>query len=361
MLDTPLAMSRLSIGKTFALAAVGILLGAAPSIAKESVKIGLAYPWAGYGFWYLAKEKNLAPDLDIEITIMSDPLQSQALLAAGAIDVVDSTVDYAPVAAENKLPLKIVASHTASYGADKILIRPGVDIPAGIIGQKVAVQEGFIGQIMMGMWLEKNGVGVDKVKWVSIGPEQTVAPMITGDIKVGYLFEPWSSQLLKQLEGSSVVYSTLDPDLQKAAIVADAMYMSDKFLSQRREIAVKAMKAYWDGVAYWRKNPAEANAIMAKALQFTLADVTGTIGSTGSGTDGPLHVDTFSYAATYCGQADGEMPAGQKKGQIFDSLKTINDWWIKLGVMKTKVDIAAHVDCGLFGELIKAGYGDPAK
>ena len=37
--------------------------------AAEPVRLSL-FSWPGYGFWFIAQEKNLAPDLDLQISII---------------------------------------------------------------------------------------------------------------------------------------------------------------------------------------------------------------------------------------------------------------------------------------------------
>ena len=67
------------------------------AVATDKVNISL-FSWPGYGFWFIAKEKNLAPDLDMNITIIEDPYESFSLMSAGTLDVTSSTVEYSGTA-----------------------------------------------------------------------------------------------------------------------------------------------------------------------------------------------------------------------------------------------------------------------
>src|SRR5262245_10501817 len=89
--------------KTIAFAAALLAVSATMStaaFAKEQVKVGLCVSWPGYSSLQLAKEKNLAPDLDIENTIFDDPVGAHSALAAGQIDVLYCTSEYTPIAVE---------------------------------------------------------------------------------------------------------------------------------------------------------------------------------------------------------------------------------------------------------------------
>ena len=113
------------IVKTLMLAA-GLSLSAAAAHAADTVRVSL-FSWPGYGFWFIAQEKNLVPDLDLEITIIEDPYESFSLMSAGALDVTSSTAEYGPIAADKDVPVKLVTYTNPSYGTDKIVM--GTDYP----------------------------------------------------------------------------------------------------------------------------------------------------------------------------------------------------------------------------------------
>ena len=104
--------------------------------AAEEVKIS-GFTWPGYGFWFIAKDQNLSPNLDINYQTIEDPYESYNLVTADRMDVVSSTVEFSPIAAERGMPLKLVAFANLSYGTDKIVVAPGIDGPADLKGKKV--------------------------------------------------------------------------------------------------------------------------------------------------------------------------------------------------------------------------------
>ena len=64
----------------------------------------------------------------------------------------------------------------------------------------------------------------------------------------------------------------------------------------------------------------------------------------------------FDETARVCGKLNGAPPFGLKNGSMVNVANYVNEWWMKLGLQKTKVDSAAAVDCSLVGDLIKSGY-----
>ena len=75
------------------------LASISPASAAEEVKIS-GFTWPGYGFWFIARDKKLAPNLDINYQTIEDPYESYNLVVADQMDVVSSTVEFSPIAAE---------------------------------------------------------------------------------------------------------------------------------------------------------------------------------------------------------------------------------------------------------------------
>lgn len=303
-----------------------------PVFAKEAVKVSL-FSWPGYGFWFIAKEKNLEPDLDLDIQIIEDPYQSFSAMAAGQLDATTSTVEYGPIAAEQKVPVKFVAYTNPSYGTDKIILAPGIASPKDLKGKKVAVLEGGLTQIYMGIWLEENGVKFDEVNYVNVIMDDAVGAMVSGDVAGGEFWEPFGSKVLSTLEGAKVMTTSAEPYWQQTGLLADGMYMSQSFLEKRPKAAALTMSAYFKAVAYWKAHPAEGNAIIAKGLKFPVADVEQVIGTDGKPFKGGIRVLSLEESARFMGVLPGEPPIGGKNG-VRDLWTLTNTWWVKFGMMK---------------------------
>jgi len=341
------------IGAGLALAV--LVTGGAAAVAKEKVSIA-GLTWPGYGFWYIAQEKGLAPDLDISYQAIEDPYQSFGLATAGELDVVSSTIEFAPIATAQKMPVKLVSYGNLSYGTDKIVVAPGIDGAQDLKGKKVAVLEGGLAQLYMAIWLEQNGVKHTEVEFVNVIMDDAVAAMVGGDVAAAEFWDPFGTQALAALPGSKVATQSRDPFWLANALIADAVFMNSNFIKNRRDVAVKTMKALYDAIDWWSKNPTEGNQIIAKGMQMTIADVELVIGKDGTGKDGGLYPYDFMEAAKFCGSAPGDAPFGQKNGQIADHWRLTNEWWIKFGQMKETIDPSAGTDCSLLSDLHKAGY-----
>lgn len=343
-------------GLVFSLFAGVMLLGLAlPATAKEEVRIA-GLTWPGYGFWFIAQEKGLAPDLEITYQAIEDPYQTFSLATAGKLDVVSSTIEFAPIATAQGMPVKLVAYGNISYGTDKIVVSPGIKSAKDLIGKKVAVLEGGLAQLYMAIWLEQNGVAYDQVEYVNLIMDDAASAMIGGDVSAAEFWDPFGEQVLKSKPGTRMAANSREPFWLQNALIADAHFMNADFIAKRRDVAVKAMKALYDAIAWWRKNPQEGNQIIAKGMKMSIEDVELVIGKDGTGKDGGLYPYSFLETARFCGSAPGNPPFGQSNGQIADHWRMTNEWWIKFGQIKKTVAPEDGIDCSLAKDLVGASY-----
>ena len=305
--------------------------------AVEKVRVSL-FSWPGYGFWFIAKEKNLVPELALDIQIIEDPYQSFALLSAGQLDVASSTAEYGPIAHAQNVPIKFVAYTNPSYGTDKIILAPGIKGAKDLVGKQVAVMEGGLTQIYMGMWLERNGVGIDQVKFSNLIMDQAVGAMVGGAVAGGEFWEPFGSQVLATMPGATVAAESSDPSWSSTGLLGDGMYMGSAFLDKRPQAAVLAMRAYFAAVDWWRANPVEGNRIIAKAIGFSADDVARIIGADGKPLKGGIAIFDRTEAARFMGLAEGPLPLELRNGQIADHWRIVSEWWVRFGLIKQTSD-----------------------
>lgn len=335
---------------TFTALFCALVVGSTAAVsAKDKVRVG-HFTWPGYGFLYVAQEKNLSPDLEFEFTIIEDPIQLFSLLSSGQLDVVFSTVEFGPIATAEDMGFKLITFTNLSNGTDNIVVRPDIKEASDLIGQQVAILEGGLSQIMVAIWLEQNGVSVDDVQMVNLVAGDAAAAMTSGQIAAAELWDPFGAQVLADLPGARSVSNSREEFWTKTGLIGDAIFMSDTFTTKHRDIAVKTTKAIFDAVEYWRANPVEAGKIIGDAIGFSEEDVASILVAT---EDGGIYMYSLEQAARFCGVIPGEAPFGQPNGQAKANWDTTNDWWIKFGFMTKKVDFEDGTDCALLKEALQ--------
>jgi NitT/TauT family transport system substrate-binding protein len=355
-------MNRSSLGRNrWAIGLAGVVLLAAalairPAAAAEKVKIASAVSWPAYAFWEIVKTQNLAPDLDLEVTVLNDPMGGYAMLSTGQFQVYGSTIDYAPIATEQGLPIRQVTLGTISNGVDQVMLAPGIK-PEGLSGKRVAAPEAFVGHLLVGYWLRQKGIPISDVEWVNLNADEAAGALLGGDIAAAYMYEPWTSKVMEGLPGAVVIAKSDQPDIQQTAMIGDAIYMSESFLAEHRDTALKVLRAYFDAVQWWKDHPAEGNEIISKHLEWPVTDTEFVWGKDGSAMDVEgVYPYTFAQAATACGVSDGEMPFGLVKGQIFKAYELAAENWKELGLVKSPAPVEKGIDCSLMEELVASGY-----
>jgi NitT/TauT family transport system substrate-binding protein len=334
-------------------AALGLCAGTAA--ANETVNVGICVSWPGYAMLEVARQKDKVPGYDLNITIFEDPIGGHAALAAGQIDVYGCTADYIPVAVDAGLNEVNVAYLNPSYGVDHVILASGMTA-ADLKGKKVAAPQAYIGHLLMGLWLDRQGIAPADVEWVNLNADEAVGPMLSGDLAAAYMYEPWISKVLEAAPGAASVVNTADADMLKTGIFMDSMFMNKSFIAEKRPAALAILKAEWDARGYWSANVEETNQIMSDYLQWPVEDVASVIGTNGKSLEGGIYMFDFDEAARTCGVLEGDPPFGLPNGSMAGSIALTNEWWIKLGLMTNTIDPQAGMDCSLMADLVATGY-----
>jgi NitT/TauT family transport system substrate-binding protein len=208
------------------------------------------------------------------------------------------------------------------------VLAPDID-PADLKGKNVSAPVAFIGHLLMGVRLDSVGVTPDDVEWVNLNADEAA----------GYVYEPWSSSVQANLEGSSVATTSIEPMYLKNAMFADSIYTSKDFIADRRGAAVDMMRVDWDARAYWNQHVAKVNLIFSDYLQWPIEDIGWVVSSNGKEIVGGLYMYDFDEAARFCGVLDGAPPFDQANGGLVKTVADINERWIKLDLMETTVDV----------------------
>lgn len=347
------------IGTALAMGATALTFAAGAAVA-EQINVGLCVSWPGYAMLEVAKRKGLVEGYEINTVIFDDPLGGHAALAAGQIDIYECTGDYTPLAIDRGTGVVTVAFANPSYGVDHVILAPEISV-ANIAGKRIGAPQAYIGQLLMGVWLDSVNIPLDDVTWVNLLADEAVGPMLSGDLAAAYLYEPWISRVMENLPGASSASDTSEDWMLETGIFTDVIYMNGDFIANQRGAALDMLKARFDAVGWWHDNTAEGNQLMADYLQWPLADIESVIGTNGKFLDGGIYMYDFDESARVCGVLDGAPPFGLENGSITTVIKTINEYWVRFGLMTEVHDPAAGVDCSLMADLVGQGYRQAIK
>jgi NitT/TauT family transport system substrate-binding protein len=209
--------------------------------------------------------------------------------------------------------------------------------------------------------LKRHGLVTADVEWVNINPDEIVGPMLSGDVKAVYTYEPWSSKLVAAMPGIARALNSADKDILASGTLADTVYMSNDFIANHSVEAQSILRGFFDAVKARSLDPAKSNDRLAEFTKWPVADVAGLLGTSGRSAAGGIYVVDFDEAARQCGVLEGEGPLGQSNGSLITAVNRIEDGWITRGTLQAKTaNLATYVNCEPLKALVKSGYRSSA-
>jgi NitT/TauT family transport system substrate-binding protein len=197
---------------------------------------------------------------------------------------------------------------------------------------------------------------LDDVEWVNLLADEAVGPMLSGDLAAAYLYEPWITKVKENMDGAASAVDTADPAMLETGIFMDVVYMNGNFIKERRAAAKDMLKLRYDALGWWHENTDAGNKILSDYLKWPVADIESVIGTNGKYLEGGIYMYDFDESARVCGVIDGEPPFGLVNGAMPTVVKTVNEWWVRLGLMETVHEPEAGIDCSLMADLVADGY-----
>jgi len=247
----------------------------------------------GFGGWYLAgSEKNTA----MPVTVGLAPVDNSALFyiaedqhffrdnglavtlrdynppAAGVTGMLDGEVDMAS-STEYPVVLNAFRSRNFSvitrYNEVEIVYLIGlkdhgiVNI-SDLMGKKVGVTRGTIGEYDLGMFLTLHGMNISDVTLVDVQPGQFDTALASGGIDALVCWQPYSGEIAGHMGERVVAWPAQSDQPLYAVLVA-----RNDWIARNPGLAEKFLKSLDMAAGYAAVHPAEAQAIVEKHLDLS--------------------------------------------------------------------------------------------
>ena len=301
---------------------------ATPKVPSEPIKIAVS-AWTGYAPLYVAKEKGIFEKngVNVDIQMIGSVADRRTALAAKRIDGFASTVDtfVMTAAAPANVPLVQVLALDDSFGGDGIVSVKEINSIKDLKGKKVALHTGGgASYFWLQYLLDKEGMKLSDLNVQDMSAGDAGAAFVAGKVDAAVTWEPWLTKA-KQTEFGKVLLSSD----QTPGIIVDTLAFHKDFVTQYPD-AVKAInKSWFEALEYAKTNPADANAIMAKAMDQTVEEFEATLPTVKF--YGPAENDT------YFGTKD-------TPGTIFGIADKAADLWLKEKLIDAKPTSANIID-----------------
>ena len=253
-----------------ALALCALAAAAAPGLAAAQdakVSIGIS-GWTGFAPLTLAKEAGLFQKRGLDVTIKKIPQKDRHLaIASGDIQCAATTVETWIVWNANGVAATQIFQLDKSYGADGMVVKPGIQKIADLKGKTVAASApGTAPYFTLAWMLKKNGLTPKDVTVVNLEPQPAANAMIAGTsgVDAAMTYEPYLSAVRAKPEAGRIIATTLDYPM-----VMDTFGCTPQFLAQNPRAAKALADGYFDAVAMIQAEPKKSFEIMGGDVKQT--------------------------------------------------------------------------------------------
>ena len=308
------------------------ITGAAPARA-DTVKIAHS-TWVGYGPLYIARDKGIFKKngVDVDLVVMEDPKERFPTLMADKIQMIASTVDTALLYLKKPTDFQYVVAIDDSNGGDGIVAVKDIKTIGDLKGKKVAVNEGSVSEFYLNVLLAKAGLKEADLNTVNMTAGDAGGAFVAKRVDAAVTWEPWLTKGKSTDFGHLLVDSSTTPGLITDVIIVKTAWAQ----AHQKEVAA-IVKSWNEAVAYYRSNPDESIAIMAKGVGGWLKD--------------PAAFKETLPGIKFYGEADNKAFFGTKAkpGPLSNTVKAAIDVWSSHGKLQVKVTPADLINYSYVG------------
>ncbi len=247
-----------------------LALGAASwGVAAQETKLSIGISgWTGFAPLTLAKEAGLFKKHGLDVSIKKIPQKDRHLaIASGDIQCAATTVETWIVWNANGVATTQIFQLDKSFGADGMVVKPGINSIKDIKGKTVAASApGTAPYFTLAWMLRENGMSLKDVKVVNLEPQAAANAIIAGTagVDVAMTYEPFLSAVRAKPEAGKIIATTLDYPM-----IMDTFGCTPKFLADNPRAAKALADAYFDAVAMIKAEPKKSFEIMGADVKQT--------------------------------------------------------------------------------------------
>jgi NitT/TauT family transport system substrate-binding protein len=317
--------------RTLAAAFVGLAISVVSLVTQaEPLKIGYS-DWPGWVAWEVGIEKGWFKEAGVDVKFeWFDYVASMDAFAAGKLDAVAMTNGDTLVTGATGARGVMILINDYSNGNDMVVARAGIKSVKDLKGKKIGVEVGFVSHLLLLDALEQNGLSESDVELVNVPTNETPQVLASGDVDAIVAWQPNSGMALKQVPGSTAVFSSAD----QPGLIYDVLAVAPASLAANKAEWAKVIKV-WYRIVDYINTPAtfdDAVAIMAARVGLKPAEYKGFIKGTKI-----LNLE----------EAKGFFNKGEGYKSLYSSSKISDDFNVTNKVYGEAQDIDSYIDGSL--------------
>lgn len=289
--------------------------------------------WNGYAGLVIGVESGMFEEagLDVEYTVIEDPVQRFNALEAGELEAIATTPDTLSRNYARGIETVQVLGLDASVGGDGIVAEKSISSVEGLAGQKVAVSEGSTSQWFLAYVLDQSGLTLDDVEQVNLTSGDAGAAFAAGQVPVAVTWEPWLTRAEENPDGQVLVSTKEYPD-----IITDQLAFTPEFIEENPETVTAFIEAYGKVMDFVESSPDEAFEHATEYLGQSVDDIKATLETV------PLW--TLAESQEYYGTPDNQ-------GPIYDIFLESAEFWKSIGEIEEIPDAEGAIDPTFLNEV----------
>lgn len=266
--EAPTERSAMAMPASAAASAAPAAAPTPPTPTPSGPPLKIAYSdWPGWVAWDIALQKGWFKEAGVNVDfVWNEYVPTMDNFSAGKVDAVAVTNGDALVTGASGAPSKMILLNDYSNGNDMIVAKPGIKSMADLKGKTVAVEVGFVDHLLLLKGLEMNQMTEKDIKILNIATDQTPQTLRSGKADAIAAWQPNSGQALKELPGSTPVFTSKN----LPGLIYDVLAVNPRSLSERRADWVKVVRVWFKIAAYVKdpKNLDDAAKIMGARVSL---------------------------------------------------------------------------------------------
>ena len=235
--------------------------------AADGVRVGLSALSLANGPLWVAEEKGLFKKYEIEpeiILVGGGATRAVSALLAGDLQFATTGGGAAMSAALSGADVVMVAAGN-NKGIQRLMVRPEIKTPEGIKGKKIGVTTlGSSGHLALLLMLRKWGISPEEIQVIQVGASPIMLISLQkGGIDGAMLQDP--TLFVAEDNG----FRTLgDPASMEIHYLQNMLASTRAYNHAHGALVNRFIKAYVEGIAYFKKNKDETLRVMMKKMRI---------------------------------------------------------------------------------------------
>lgn len=228
--------------------------------ATAPIQMGFS-AWPGWIPWQVTQEQKIFESNNVQVDLrwFDGYLDSINALTAGQLDANTQTLNDTISSVAAGADLAIVLVNDNSVGNDKIIVREGINSIADLRGKKVAAEEGTVDHFLLLQGLKQAGMTQADIDFQPLETGAAAAAFVAGRIDAVGVFAPFTTKALER-PGSKELFSSQS----FPGAIPDHLVVTRRLINERPQDVQAMVNSWFDTLDFIRKNPDQANTIMAQ-------------------------------------------------------------------------------------------------